>query len=245
VFLSSSRSPSLFPPIPPCLLRYLSLSPPLSFSLSLSFSLPPSLSLAHTLSHSHTLTLFHATPFSRLYPAHSNIPTPPLHRPLHPNDVQLTAKAAANQHDAAGIKRKRVRAAMIASVVGNVLEWFDFGVFAFLSPQIGQLFFPSADRYLCLCIRFFQSTALFVNSLSLSLHIHILCIYIHTYIHICIYTYIYTYVYVYTYICIHMCIYIHMYTCLYMYIYMHIYVCVCVCVYVYVNIYIYSSWTRS
>ena len=41
----------------------------------------------------------------------------------------------------------KVRAAMIASVVGNVLEWFDFGVFAFLSPQIGVLFFPAADRF--------------------------------------------------------------------------------------------------
>ncbi len=40
-----------------------------------------------------------------------------------------------------------VRKAMIASAVGNVLEWFDFGVFAFLSPQIGKLFFPSSDRF--------------------------------------------------------------------------------------------------
>ena len=34
---------------------------------------------------------------------------------------------------------------MWASAVGNILEWFDFGVFAFLSPQIGALFFPSDD----------------------------------------------------------------------------------------------------
>jgi MFS family permease len=41
----------------------------------------------------------------------------------------------------------RVRKAMVASAVGNILEWYDFGVFAFLSPQIGQLFFPSSDRF--------------------------------------------------------------------------------------------------
>uniref|UniRef100_A0A6U6BG11 Major facilitator superfamily (MFS) profile domain-containing protein n=1 Tax=Guillardia theta TaxID=55529 RepID=A0A6U6BG11_GUITH len=41
---------------------------------------------------------------------------------------------------------KRMRTAIIASVVGNVLEWFDFGVFAFLAPQIGFLFFPKADK---------------------------------------------------------------------------------------------------
>jgi len=46
-----------------------------------------------------------------------------------------------------GRERRRVRAALIASVVGNVLEWFDFGVFGFLSPQIGRLFFPPADRF--------------------------------------------------------------------------------------------------
>jgi hypothetical protein len=41
----------------------------------------------------------------------------------------------------------RARHAMLASVAGNCLEWFDFGVFAFLSPQIGKLFFPPSDRF--------------------------------------------------------------------------------------------------
>ena len=41
----------------------------------------------------------------------------------------------------------RARTAMVASVVGNILEWFDFGIFAFLSPQIGVLFFPAGDRF--------------------------------------------------------------------------------------------------
>ncbi|HEY4909158.1 MAG TPA: MFS transporter, partial [Methylomirabilota bacterium] len=29
--------------------------------------------------------------------------------------------------------------------IGNVLEWYDFVVFAFLAPVIGARFFPSAD----------------------------------------------------------------------------------------------------
>src|SRR5258705_9782260 len=32
-----------------------------------------------------------------------------------------------------------------AGNVGNLLEWYDFVVFAFLAPVIGARFFPSAD----------------------------------------------------------------------------------------------------
>ena len=38
--------------------------------------------------------------------------------------------------------RGKTRRIMIASVVGNVLEWYDFGVFAFLAPQIGLFTLP-------------------------------------------------------------------------------------------------------
>ena len=33
--------------------------------------------------------------------------------------------------------KSQSRRVVLASVVGNVLEWYDFGVFAFLAPQIG------------------------------------------------------------------------------------------------------------
>src|SRR5262245_12681969 len=29
-----------------------------------------------------------------------------------------------------------------AGVIGNVLEWYDFGLFGYFAPIIGQLFFP-------------------------------------------------------------------------------------------------------
>jgi MHS family proline/betaine transporter-like MFS transporter len=34
----------------------------------------------------------------------------------------------------------------LASVIGNVLEWYDFAVFGYLAPIISQQFFPSEDR---------------------------------------------------------------------------------------------------
>ena len=38
------------------------------------------------------------------------------------------------------------RKAITAGVIGNVLEWYDFGVYGYLVPTISQLFFPKATR---------------------------------------------------------------------------------------------------
>src|SRR5262249_53786373 len=35
--------------------------------------------------------------------------------------------------------------AITAGVIGNVLEWYDYGVYGYLVPIISQLFFPSGD----------------------------------------------------------------------------------------------------
>ncbi len=40
------------------------------------------------------------------------------------------------------IARKAVRAAMI----GNFVEWFDYGIFGYMAPLIATIFFPSEDR---------------------------------------------------------------------------------------------------
>src|SRR5436305_15250447 len=37
------------------------------------------------------------------------------------------------------------RKAITAGVIGNVLEWYDFGVYGYLVPTISQLFFPGGD----------------------------------------------------------------------------------------------------
>lgn len=39
----------------------------------------------------------------------------------------------------------RTREAVIASVIGNTLEWYDFAVYGFFVPTISGLFFPSSD----------------------------------------------------------------------------------------------------
>jgi MHS family proline/betaine transporter-like MFS transporter len=38
-----------------------------------------------------------------------------------------------------------VRRGIVAGVVGNMLEWYDFALFGFFAPQIGAHFFPAGD----------------------------------------------------------------------------------------------------
>jgi hypothetical protein len=38
------------------------------------------------------------------------------------------------------------RKAVIAGTIGNVLEWYDFGVYGYLATTMSQLFFPGEDR---------------------------------------------------------------------------------------------------
>src|SRR3954447_26177136 len=35
--------------------------------------------------------------------------------------------------------------AVLAGVIGNALEWYDFGLFGYFAPVISAQFFPSAD----------------------------------------------------------------------------------------------------
>ena len=46
-------------------------------------------------------------------------------------------------------KTPEVRQSLIvgAGAVGNVLEWFDFGVFAYFAAEIGARFFPSSSTF--------------------------------------------------------------------------------------------------
>lgn len=45
----------------------------------------------------------------------------------------------------AGVDRAASRRAVVAATFGNVLEWYDFSVYAFFAVTIGRLFFPSDD----------------------------------------------------------------------------------------------------
>ncbi|WP_186023608.1 MFS transporter [Burkholderia gladioli] len=44
------------------------------------------------------------------------------------------------------------RSAVIAAVIGNVLEWYDFTVFSFMVVVIAELFFPSSSEYASLLL---------------------------------------------------------------------------------------------
>jgi MHS family proline/betaine transporter-like MFS transporter len=46
------------------------------------------------------------------------------------------------------------RKAVFAAAIGNVLEWYDFGVYAFFAGTIGQIFFPSSNRAAALLASF-------------------------------------------------------------------------------------------
>src|SRR5258707_15832666 len=42
------------------------------------------------------------------------------------------------------------RKAVIAGTIGNVLEWYDFGVYGYFATTISQLFFPGDDKTISL-----------------------------------------------------------------------------------------------
>src|ERR1700757_4700307 len=59
--------------------------------------------------------------------------------------------AAANLPAGTGSQHRK---AITAGVIGNVLEWYDFGVYGYLVPTISQLFFPSGDPVVSLLSTF-------------------------------------------------------------------------------------------
>src|ERR1700758_606210 len=60
---------------------------------------------------------------------------------LRGGDLAMTSIALGTATDT------RRREAVVAGVIGNVLEWYDFAVFGYLVPVISQLFFPDANPY--------------------------------------------------------------------------------------------------
>jgi MHS family proline/betaine transporter-like MFS transporter len=46
----------------------------------------------------------------------------------------------------AALPGPRSREAVIAGVIGNILEWYDFAVYGYLASTISGLFFPSSDK---------------------------------------------------------------------------------------------------
>ncbi|MGC8519700.1 MAG: MFS transporter [Steroidobacteraceae bacterium] len=58
----------------------------------------------------------------------------------------MTDPAAARTDVTAINKIKRLSSqALLAGMIGNILEWYDFGLYGYLAPVIGAHFFPSAN----------------------------------------------------------------------------------------------------
>lgn len=54
----------------------------------------------------------------------------------------------------ADVKQQTVRKAVVAGTVGNIMEWYDFGVYGYFAPVISTLFFPTKDALTSLLLTF-------------------------------------------------------------------------------------------
>ncbi|WP_246333770.1 hypothetical protein [Thermoactinomyces mirandus] len=54
------------------------------------------------------------------------------------------------------------RKAVVATAVGNAMEWFDFGIYSYLAATIGQVFFPEASGTMQLVYSFATFAVAFI-----------------------------------------------------------------------------------
>ncbi|WP_250469105.1 MFS transporter [Caballeronia sp. GAFFF2] len=66
------------------------------------------------------------------------------------DQAQTVAGAYATSDTARAPSRTQTSRAVTAAVVGNVLEWFDFGTYAFLATVIAKVMFPAGDEFAAL-----------------------------------------------------------------------------------------------
>lgn len=81
----------------------------------------------------------------------SSTPRSPLTTSPHGNDDQrysLSGRLRAN--DGAGVSATTRRRVVIASFIGNFVEWFDYAAYGYLAVTISTVFFPGDDRQLAL-----------------------------------------------------------------------------------------------
>lgn len=77
---------------------------------------------------------------------------------LRPETTASTTPTTADREaDPADLRR-----AVLATSIGNTLEWFDFAVYGYMAAVLGQLFFPTADPTASLLLSFAAFGAAFV-----------------------------------------------------------------------------------
>lgn len=77
-------------------------------------------------------------------------------RAMRPRRRRLTT------NDVVVVEEPLLKRAVAAAAVGNGMEWFDFGVFAYLATTLARVFYPDADPVLALIVTFATFTAAFV-----------------------------------------------------------------------------------
>ncbi|WP_240374008.1 MFS transporter [Bacillus piscicola] len=55
------------------------------------------------------------------------------------------SKQSLSKEDVTVVNTKSARKAVVATAMGNAMEWFDFGIYAYLAATIGQVFFPHSS----------------------------------------------------------------------------------------------------
>ncbi len=68
-----------------------------------------------------------------------------MHNSAAPTSATATCSPTAPAVSAAAIEPAQRRRAIVATVIGNGLEWFDFTVYSFFAIIIAKLFFPTGN----------------------------------------------------------------------------------------------------
>ncbi|HWC24481.1 MAG TPA: MFS transporter [Flexivirga sp.] len=71
----------------------------------------------------------------------------PKHRPeLESIDERYSLSGNLRAHDGHGVSKGTRRRVIVASFIGNFVEWFDYAVYGYLATTIATVFFPSGNR---------------------------------------------------------------------------------------------------
>ncbi|MFZ7088174.1 glycine betaine/L-proline transporter ProP [Curtobacterium sp. RRHDQ10] len=66
-------------------------------------------------------------------------------RPIRSRGAAKRARRTLTPDDVTVVEESLLKRAVAAAALGNAMEWFDFGVFAYLATTLGRVFFPSDD----------------------------------------------------------------------------------------------------
>jgi MFS transporter, MHS family, proline/betaine transporter len=66
-------------------------------------------------------------------------------RPIKSKAAAKRARRKLTTDDVTVVEESLLKRAVAAAALGNAMEWFDFGVFAYLATTLGKVFFPSSD----------------------------------------------------------------------------------------------------